>query len=100
MRVRDASPALGAVVDGVDLRRPLTADDAGLLVEAFTRRFLLVFPGQDLTDAEQVEAVAFLGPVAEEARGRVTFVSNHRPDGSLGSSAASFQTRWPVAWLA
>ena len=90
MEIRDAAPALGVVVEGLDLRRELSAAEQSRLDAAFAERFLLVFPDQDLTDAQHVEAVARFGPVAAEAAGTPTFVSNHRPDGSLGSSAASF----------
>jgi taurine dioxygenase len=34
--------------------------------------------------------VAHFGPIADERTGPVGFVSNHRPDGSLGSGAATF----------
>jgi len=90
VEIRDASPALGAVVEHLDLRRAPSASEQARLDAAFAERFLLVFPDQDLTDAQHVEAVARFGPVAAEATGTPTFVSNHRPDGSLGSSAASF----------
>lgn len=90
MEIRDASPALGAVVDGLDLRRVPAAADVARLRAVFAERFLLVFPGQDLDDAQHVDAVARFGPVVTEASGTPTFVSNHRADGSLGSSAASF----------
>lgn len=90
MRIRGLTSVLGAVVDDVDLRRPLTPVDAATLRGALAERHLLLFPGQDLDDDQHVAAVASFGPVVEEARGAVTFVSNHRPDGTLGSSAASF----------
>lgn len=90
MRIREASPALGAVVEDLDLREPLADTDRDRLRAAFRERFLLVFPGQDLTDDQHVAVAEVFGPVVVEARGPVTFVSNHRPDGTLGSSAASF----------
>ena len=90
MRIRDASPALGAVVDGLDLRAPLGPEDVARLRTVLAARYLLVVPEQELTDDEHLAVVARFGPVVDEARGAVSFVSNHRPDGSLGSSAASF----------
>jgi taurine dioxygenase len=50
----------------------------------------LHFPAQDLSDQQHVAVAAHFGPVADERTGPVGFVSNHRPDGSLGSGAATF----------
>ncbi len=90
MRVRDASPALGAVIDDVDLRAPLPDAARAEILGRFRSHHLLVFPGQRLSDDEHRAFVELFGPVVEEAHGAVTFVSNHRADGILGSTAASF----------
>jgi len=90
MQFRDASPAAGVVVDGLDLRRGLDAADRDRLLAEFRERYLLVFRDQDLGDDAHVALLEAFGPVVPEARGRVGLVSNHRPDGALGSSAASF----------
>jgi alpha-ketoglutarate-dependent taurine dioxygenase len=91
--VRDAAPALGAVVTGLDLRDPLPATTRAELVGLLRTRYLLVFPGQDLDADQHVAAAANFGPIAQEGLGekhRVGYVSNHRADGVLGSTAASF----------
>jgi alpha-ketoglutarate-dependent taurine dioxygenase len=57
------------------------------------RSYLLVFPAQDLDDDQHMDAVAHFGPIAWEGRlgpQQVMHVSNRRPDGILGSDAASF----------
>ena len=90
MELTAASPALGATVRDVDLRRPLGAAELAALRAELARSYLLHFPGQALSDAQHVEAVAQFGPIATEGTGPVGFVSNHRPDGSLGSGAATF----------
>lgn len=90
MQFRDASPAAGVIVDGVDLRGGIDAADRDRLLGVFRERYLLVFRDQDLGDDAHVALLEAFGPVVPEARGRVGFVSNHRPDGTLGSSAASF----------
>jgi taurine dioxygenase len=90
MEITAASPALGSTVRGIDLRDPL---DAGALAELRTelaRSYLLHFPDQDLSDEQHERVVGRFGTVAVEAGGRIGFVSNHRPDGSLGSRAATF----------
>jgi alpha-ketoglutarate-dependent taurine dioxygenase len=90
VRISPISPALGARVDGVDLREPQSAATWAELNAAFVRHRLLHFPAQQLDDEQHVDAVAHFGPIAPERTGAVGFVSNHRPDGSLGSHAASF----------
>jgi taurine dioxygenase len=93
VEVEQLTPALGARVTGVDLRT-LTDNDRAALRVAMRRHHLLAFPGQDLKDDQHVALAAVFGPVADEGfgdrRGPVGFVSNVRPDGTLGSTAASF----------
>lgn len=90
MRITPSSPALGVRIEGLDLREDLPPETWDALVDAFAQHHLLHFPAQDLDDEQHVAAVAHFGPIAPELRGIVGFVSNHRPDGSLGSHAASF----------
>jgi taurine dioxygenase len=93
VEVEQLSPVLGARVTGVDLRA-LTRDDRSTLRTAMRRHHLLAFPDQVLTDDEHVALAAVFGAVADEGfgdrRGPVGFVSNVRPDGTLGSTGASF----------
>jgi taurine dioxygenase len=91
--VDEAAPALGAVVTGVDLREPVADATRDQLVRLLRDRYLLVFPGQNLDAEQHVAAAANFGPIAQEGlaeKRRVGYVSNHRPDGVLGSTAASF----------
>jgi alpha-ketoglutarate-dependent taurine dioxygenase len=90
VRITPSSPALGARVEGVDLGADLPATTWDALAAAFARFRLLHFSGQDLDDDQHVAAARHFGPIAPERSGSVGFVSNHRPDGSLGSHAASF----------
>jgi taurine dioxygenase len=85
-----ASPALGTTVRGIDLRQPLAPHELAALRAALERSYLLHFPGQHLSDDQHVAFVEHFGSIAVEGASRVGFVSNHRPDGSLGSSAATF----------
>jgi taurine dioxygenase len=90
MDLGPASPALGTTVRGVDLRKPLAAEARTRVHAALERTFLLHFPGQHLSDEQHEAFVREFGPLAVETSGTVGFVSNHRPDGSLGSAAATF----------
>jgi len=90
---RRASDALGVVVDGMDLRGGLDGARAAELRAAFTTEYLLVFRDQDLSDDDHLAVMAALGPIAWEGlpeKRAIGFVSNVRPDGTLGTSAASF----------
>ena len=83
----------GVVVHDVDLRDPRDRDARDALVALLRDHKLLVFRDQALSDEQHVDAAAMFGPIALEGRDRastVGFVSNHRADGVLGSSAASF----------
>jgi taurine dioxygenase len=93
VRIEPASPALGSVVHGVDLSRPVADDTWAAVLDALRASYLLVFPAQHALDDDGHVAVARrFGPVAEEGfpPGPVTHVSNLRPGGILGSDAASF----------
>jgi taurine dioxygenase len=46
--------ALGAAVTGVDLRQPLGALQKRQILDAWHEHLVLVFPGQDLTPAQQI----------------------------------------------
>lgn len=95
--VREASPALGAVVEGLDLRaalaRPDHAPEWQALRTLLAERYLVVVRGGPLTDEQHLACAARLGPVAPEGlveSRAIGFVSNVRPDGVLGADAASF----------
>jgi taurine dioxygenase len=90
MDLGPASPALGTTVRDVDLRAPLAADDLARLRAALERTYLLHVPGQHLSDDEHLGFVERFGAIAVEGEDCVGFVSNHRPDGSLGSAASTF----------
>ena len=89
MEVSPASPALGTVGRGVDLRTPLGSDDFGVLRAELARTWLLHFPGQTLDDDQHAEVIGRFGPIALEGGNAVGFVSN-APNGVLGSGAACF----------
>jgi alpha-ketoglutarate-dependent taurine dioxygenase len=59
--VRPLSPALGAEVRGIDMRKPLDADTRRELMDAWMKYLVLVFPGQHITDAEHVQFTRNIG---------------------------------------
>jgi len=62
--VRAITSAIGANVSGLDLRRPLSEDQAGLLHGALREHLLLVFRDQPLAPGELVAFGASLGELA------------------------------------
>ena len=59
--VKPRHPALGAEVRGVDMRRPLDSQTVQAVSDAWTRHLVLVFPDQDITDAEHVAFTRHFG---------------------------------------
>ena len=54
LQVRILHPALGAEVQGIDMRHPLDADGFQAVHDAWMRHLVLVFPAQHITDDEHV----------------------------------------------
>ena len=63
-------PFIGARAEGIDLRRPLTRDEASQVEAAMDRHAVLVFPGQDLDDDRQMAFAQNFGPI-EQTRATV-----------------------------
>ncbi|MEO8717045.1 MAG: TauD/TfdA family dioxygenase [Burkholderiales bacterium] len=63
MRVTSLHPHIGARVEGVDLRKPLTPVLRAAIEAAMDRHAVLVFPGQDLDDDQHMAFGAAFGPV-------------------------------------
>ena len=59
-------------VDGVDLRRPLSADEAAAIEEGMDRYAVLVFHDQDIADEQQIAFSRNFGEIENSAGGTVT----------------------------
>ncbi len=86
------SPAVGVLIEGIDLRRPLEPAVASRLYHLFNEHVILLVRGQSLVEDQLGAASAWLGPL--ERRGRpasvlrednpfITKVSNIRENGRL-----------------
>jgi len=62
VHVAPLTPAIGAEVTGLDLRRPLAVDDRRAVNDALIRHLVLFFRGQDLSEDEQLAFAATFGP--------------------------------------
>ena len=63
MSVAPLSPALGAEIKGVDLRRPLDDATVKAINAAFDQHVVVVFRDQDLSEADQLRAAGYFGKV-------------------------------------
>src|SRR5690349_3583145 len=59
--VTPVTTAIGAVVDGLDLRRPIDEGAAAEVREALSRHLVLFFRGQEMTDEEHLEFASIFG---------------------------------------
>lgn len=89
--IRPLSKACGAEVSGIDLRRPLRADDAQLIHRALGENGILLFRDADLTPEEHIAFSRHFGPLETHVLGdfnlpghpEIFVVSNVKEDGKL-----------------
>jgi taurine dioxygenase len=93
MSIEPLAPHIGARVDGIDLGAPVSDEDADALRHALVDRLVLVFRGQDLSEAYQIRFCALFGPIsrhlrpaglrteADDTPPAVMMVTNERRDG-------------------
>jgi alpha-ketoglutarate-dependent 2,4-dichlorophenoxyacetate dioxygenase len=67
-RFRSLTPSIGAEVEGIDLRIPLTREQADAIHAGMDRHAVLVFRGQPLSDDQHLAFTRALGEM-EDARG-------------------------------
>ena len=66
IEVTPVTPAVGGVVEGVDLSRPLDARTVARLREAWLDRGVLFFRGQDISEAQLETFIGYFGkPITE-----------------------------------
>lgn len=71
--------AAGAEVTGLDLREPLKPADLVRIKEAWLKHLVLVFPGQDLSPAEQIAFSRSFGALdPQESQAPTTLHPDHR----------------------
>ena len=63
VRIRQIHPVFMGEVDGVDLRRPLSAREAAAIDAGMDKYAVLVFHGQDITDEQQLAFSANFGTI-------------------------------------
>jgi alpha-ketoglutarate-dependent 2,4-dichlorophenoxyacetate dioxygenase len=94
IETRPLHPLIGARLTGIDARRPLTREEVAAIEAGMDRHAVLVLPGQDITDEQQLTFTRNFGPLEEGANSTVragelrlapTFadVSNLDKDGNM-----------------
>lgn len=68
VEVRKLHPAIGAEIVGVDLSRPIDPYALARIKDAWHAHTVLVFRGQDLSEADQRRFAAYFGPVATRVK--------------------------------
>jgi taurine dioxygenase len=102
--VTPITPAIGAVIDGVDLRKPLDAETARTLRRAFLDRGVIFFRDQDITQEQLQAFVANFGtPITEPSNAAYGADPKAPPvhSGDTGRTKAVAE-RWhaDATWLA
>jgi alpha-ketoglutarate-dependent 2,4-dichlorophenoxyacetate dioxygenase len=98
IRVTPLHPHLGAEVTGTDLANPLAAEEFAEIERAFHRHAVLVFPGQPLTDDQQIAFSRLFGPLETSpeyagskksrlGRPEIADISNLDPEGRVMTAA-------------
>ena len=77
LKIAPLDAPLGARVSGIDLAQPLDAETKRILTEAWQEHIVLLFPGQDVTQDEQLVFAANFGPPGTRSRS-----VDRRPEGA------------------
>ena len=92
LSIERVHPRFGARITGLDLGRPLDDVTFKTLLDAFNEFSVLVFPGQGLTDAQQIAFSERFGPLEQtigsiahnpNVKPEISFIANVDPDGNL-----------------
>ena len=67
IEVHSLTRHIGARMTGLDARRPLSTDEVGAIEAAMDQHAVLVLPGQDITDAQQLAFSRNFGPLEDGA---------------------------------
>jgi alpha-ketoglutarate-dependent 2,4-dichlorophenoxyacetate dioxygenase len=95
--IRQIHPVFVGEVSGVDLRRPMTGDQVAAIEAGMDRYAVLVFHGQDITDAQQIAFTRNFGEIENSAGGNVTQPHEKRLDPLMNDVSNLGQDHKPLA---
>jgi alpha-ketoglutarate-dependent 2,4-dichlorophenoxyacetate dioxygenase len=78
--IRPLHPTIGAEVEGIDLRRPLSREQVAAIDAGMDRHAVLVFHGQDVTDEEQLAFTLNFGSIEKSMHAYNRQQENRRLD--------------------
>ncbi len=67
IKVTPLTTFIGGCMTGIDVRRPLTPDEVKAVDAGMDKHAVLVLPGQDITDEQQIEFTRNFGPLQNGA---------------------------------
>ena len=67
IQVTPLTPHIGGRMTGIDVRKPLSASDVAAIDAGMDKHAVLVLPGQDITDSQQLVFSRNFGPLEEGA---------------------------------
>jgi alpha-ketoglutarate-dependent 2,4-dichlorophenoxyacetate dioxygenase len=72
LSIRPITPTIAGEVTGIDITKPLTPADVSAIEAGMDKYAVLVFPGQNLTDEQQMAFTVNFGPIEDARGGNVT----------------------------
>ena len=72
LSIRQLHPAIAGEVTGIDITKPLTPQEAAAVEAGMDKYAVLVFPGQNLTDEQQMAFTVNFGAIEDARGGNVT----------------------------
>ena len=72
LTIRPLHDVFAGEVSGVDIAKPLTRDDVAAIEAGMDKYAVLVFPGQKITDDQQMAFSQNFGPLEDARGGNVT----------------------------
>jgi alpha-ketoglutarate-dependent 2,4-dichlorophenoxyacetate dioxygenase len=72
LSIRPLTPAIGGEVTGIDISKPLKPQEVAAIEAGMDKYAVLVFPGQNLTDEQQMAFTVNFGAIEDARGGNVT----------------------------
>jgi alpha-ketoglutarate-dependent 2,4-dichlorophenoxyacetate dioxygenase len=78
LSIRPLHPVFVGEVSGVDLTKPMTREEVAAIEAGMDKYAMLVFPGQDITDDQQMAFTLNFGQIENQRGGHIAKAHEHR----------------------
>jgi len=95
--IRQVGPCLAGEVDGLDMRTPLSREDAAVIHAGMDRYAVLVFRDQKIDDAQQLAFTQALGPIEHAIGASLRAVADQRLPTTFADVSNLDKTNTPFA---